>query len=239
MSPRADCMVVSMARLIPDGATVASGLMSWLPMLAILLARGTHAPRMTYVNCVGCINPDPPEMPASSVDVGLLESGQTFVELASFWDYAARGSIDLMFFGAAQVDAQGATNTGWMGNGNGGVKLPGIAGARALRRMVRQPVIFVPRHTPASFTRQADQTTTVATDSTLVVSSRGVFRISGGRLEIVWLHPGTSFEEVVHQTGFPVEQVGEIKTTAGPTAAELAVLARLDPGQLRYRLVES
>lgn len=67
----ADYMVVSMARLIADGATVATGLMSWLPMLAILVARATHAPRLTYLNCVGCLNPDPAVMPSSSLDVSL------------------------------------------------------------------------------------------------------------------------------------------------------------------------
>jgi glutaconate CoA-transferase subunit B len=58
-------------------------------------------------------------------------------------------------------------------------------------------------------------------------------------LEILSLHPGTSLEVVIQQTGFPVERPAEMKTTAAPTPAEFAALNRLDPNQLRFRQVES
>src|SRR5262245_9761303 len=51
----ADRLLVEMSRSIADGEVVASGVASALAMLAIALARATHAPRLTYLNCVGAV----------------------------------------------------------------------------------------------------------------------------------------------------------------------------------------
>lgn len=235
----ADYMLISMSRLIANGATVMTGLMSWLPMLAIQLARQTHAPRLTHINCAGCLNPSPTQMPASSVDVSLLAEGQTFVELTDVWDYAARGRVDVMFFGAAQIDARGDTNTGWVAKDDGGMKLPGVAGARALRRMVKLPVVFMPRHTLANLPRRVDRVTTSSREPVMLVTSKGVFRIADEKLEIVSLHSGISADDVRAHTAFDVRYAAKPALTPDPTVAEVGSLARLDPNHLRYRMVES
>lgn len=234
----ADYMLASMSRMISDGDTVVTGLMSWLPMLAIQVARQTHAPRLTHVNCAGCLDPAPSRMPASSVDVSLLREGQTFVELTDLWDFAAKGSIHVMFFGAAQIDARGDTNTSWLAKETGGMKLPGVAGARALRRMVRQPVVFLPRHTPVTLPRRVDRVTTCSAQPVTLVSGKGVFRVADETLEILSLHPGVSADEVRAHTAFEVRSSAQPAVTPDPTAGEMAALARFDPNHLRYRMVE-
>ncbi len=50
---RADTVVALMARQIDDGAVVATGVASPLAILAIAVARATHAPNLTYLACVG------------------------------------------------------------------------------------------------------------------------------------------------------------------------------------------
>ena len=47
------------------------------------------------------------------------------------------------------------------------------------------------------------------------------------------LHPGVSFEEVQEKTGFPLLQAPERGETPHPTAAQLAIIRRLDPHDLR------
>lgn len=47
------------------------------------------------------------------------------------------------------------------------------------------------------------------------------------------LHPGVTVEQVVENTGFPLHIPANIPTTAVPTADELALLAQLDPHNLR------
>jgi glutaconate CoA-transferase subunit A len=48
-----DRLIVGMARRIADGDLVVTGLASALPLLAVAVARATHARQLTYVNCVG------------------------------------------------------------------------------------------------------------------------------------------------------------------------------------------
>src|SRR5690606_4023415 len=48
MPSRAELLVSLLASEIEDGAVVATGVASPLPILAIAVARATHAPRLTY-----------------------------------------------------------------------------------------------------------------------------------------------------------------------------------------------
>ncbi len=51
MISAADRLVAQMASEIHDGAVVATGVASPLAVLAIAVARATHAPRLTYRAC--------------------------------------------------------------------------------------------------------------------------------------------------------------------------------------------
>ena len=47
------------------------------------------------------------------------------------------------------------------------------------------------------------------------------------------LHPGVSFEEVQEKTGFPLLKADDLGETPHPTAAQLDIIRRLDPHDLR------
>jgi glutaconate CoA-transferase subunit B len=49
----------------------------------------------------------------------------------------------------------------------------------------------------------------------------------------VSLHPGVTAEQVQAATGFPVHVPAQVPTTADPTPEQLALLAQLDPHNLR------
>ena len=55
----ADKMAVFLSRFIRDGELVFHGVASPLPMAAIVMARKTHAPNLTYLNIPGGVDPRP------------------------------------------------------------------------------------------------------------------------------------------------------------------------------------
>ncbi len=235
----ADFLVVAMARQIANAATVATGLLSWLPMLAIAVARATHAPELTYLNCSGAINPVMRSLPPSSTDVTLLKNNPYCLRLTDLWEFAARGRIDVMFFGFAQLDRNGNTNLSLLQGPNGpSRKLPGVAGAYALRQLVKNPVLFSARHSPSSFVRRVDNVTTVAASNpVLLVTELGVFRLVGGALHVVSLHPPGSINEAKAKTGFPVRRPPRLRYTSQLSRRERLALDKFDPGKIRDRYV--
>ncbi|MGN6109863.1 MAG: CoA-transferase subunit beta, partial [Kofleriaceae bacterium] len=93
-----------MAAQIADGATVATGVASPLAVLAIAVARATHAPRLTYLACVGSLNPRVTRLHGSSEDLAYLDGRTADVSIPELFDHARRGRVDTVFFGAVEVD---------------------------------------------------------------------------------------------------------------------------------------
>ncbi|HEV8702021.1 MAG TPA: CoA-transferase [Candidatus Polarisedimenticolia bacterium] len=235
----ADRLVVEMARLIKDGDVVATGVASALPMLAVALARATHARGLTYFNCVGAVDPDIRSASPTSVDPRLLERCEGRVSLPGLFDLAHRGGIDLMFFGVAQVDALGRTNLTCIGEyDRPRVKLPGPAGSSSMRSHVPKIVITVPRHSQRALVESVDFATTAAAPAnrdTSVVTDLGLFRLQSGRLALVSRRDGVRPDEVRAQTGFAF--AGDGDAAPGPTENELNALALLDPAGIRHAMV--
>ncbi|MDA2913486.1 glutaconate CoA-transferase [Acidobacteriia bacterium AH_259_A11_L15] len=237
---RADFLVLSMARAISNGATVATGVFSWLPMLAIAVARATRAPHLVYLNCAGAIDPPLLALPLTSTDIRLLKNNPYTLRLADLWEFAARGRLDVMFFGFAQLDRNGNTNLTLLRGSNGHVrKLPGVAGASALRQLVKNPVLFSVRHSPAAFVRRLDAVTTVARHQPVrVVTDLGIFQVARGKLQVLSLHSPASLYEVREKTGFVVEPPSRLRYTLPPSRREWRALEKLDPRKIRNRHVQ-
>jgi len=54
------------------------------------------------------------------------------------------------------------------------------------------------------------------------------------QIRVISLHPGVTFEEVQDNTGFPLAKIAdEIPTTPAPTAEQLAIIAKVDPNNVR------
>jgi len=242
-SAAADHIVVAMARLVRDGEVVLTGVASALPVLAVALARATHAPRATHVTAAGAVNPrlgDGAPAPLSSVDPRLLQRCESRLVLTDILDLARQGRVDTMFFGAAQIDAGARLNLTCIGDPRRPrVKLPGPAGSATVRRLVRRVIVVAPRHTPRTFVGEVDYATSApaaANRETWVVSDLAVLRLVDGRLALAARRGGIPVEAVRGATGFDLHGDGEAVEPA-PTAAEQAALERIDPAGARYRLV--
>ena len=236
----ADRLIVGMARRIQDGDVVVTGLASALPMLAVAVARATHAPHLTYINCVGAVDPEVTSALPTSVEPRLLDSAAARLVVSDFFDMARRGRIDVMFFGAAQVDSASRLNLSCIGDPlRPKVKLPGPAGSTSIRPFVRTVVVLVPRHAPRVLVDRVDFASSVPSAmnrETWVVSDLALLKLEESRLTVASRHAGTSGETLRSRTGFALPDADEAPVTVEPTDAEKDAIERLDPEGLRHRL---
>lgn len=86
-----------------------------------------------------------------------------------------------------------------------------------------------PANAPADFVRLK-----------LVVTPLCVFDFSGPdhAAQVLSLHPGVSFEEVQDNTGFPLRHAAGMGVTPAPTEAQLAIIRRLDPRDIRATVLK-
>ncbi|MGH6627365.1 MAG: CoA-transferase subunit beta [Burkholderiaceae bacterium] len=109
---------------------------------------------------------------------------------------------------------------------------------------------FVPNHSPKVFVAgEVDMVASVGynparlargwslqdIDIRLIVTNLCVMDFGGPdrQVRLLSLHPGVSAAQVQEATGFPLHIPAEVPQTAMPSEAQLAVLAKLDPHQLR------
>lgn len=232
--PTADQMAVALARLLKDGETVFFGLASPLVMVATLLARATHAPNLTFLTIPGSVDAALAALPRSTVDGLLLSGSRGIFQLAEIFDLSARGRLDTVFLSGVQIDAQGSINMSAIGRYEAPrVRLPGGAGSALLLPTVRRAILWRTRHDPRTFVERLDFTTATGNTRAVVTPLCVFARPPGGRLQVASRHPGVAPEEVLRQTGFPVQAGPDTPVTPAPTVAEIAALQRLDPENVR------
>ncbi len=236
---RAECVVAAMARQIEDGMVIATGVASHLPILAIATARATHAPRLSYLACVGSLDPQMDRLCPSAESLAYLDGRAGEITIPHLFDHARRGRIDMMFFGAAEVDATGDTNLSAAGSlDRPTYKFPGVAGAATLRRWVRRPILAISRQSRRSLVPKVQ----VAWPSDParrppLYTALGVFQVGAEGATLVARHPWTSPAEIARRTGFDYDLADPLPETAPPTPDHLQALRAFDADGLRERLI--
>jgi glutaconate CoA-transferase subunit B len=237
----ADRLIWRMAAEIADGDVVATGVASPLAVLAIALARATHAPRLTYLACVGSLNPTVSQLFGSSEDLAYLGGRTGEVTIPDLFDHARRGRIDTIFFGAAEVDADGRTNLSAIGAlARPTVKFPGVAGACTLRRWCKRPVLVVPRQGRRSLVpRVAVRSTEDAGRPTRLLTDLATFTVGAPGAVLAALAPGATLDQLRARTGFAfaATDAHALAILPDPPDRAIATLSALDPAGLRGELV--
>jgi len=236
---QAETVVAAMAREIEDGDVVATGVASPLAILAIAVARATHAPRMTYIACVGSLNPEIPKLHACSEDLAYLDGRSGEVSIPDLFDHARRGRIDVMFFGAAEVDGAGDTNLSAAGSlENPTTKFPGVAGAATLRRWVTKPILVVGRQSPRNLVPRVQVVSTSdVSRRTRLLTDLGVFSLGWQGAKLVERHAWSAEDCIAERTGFSFQTSNPLPVTPPPSPEHLRAIRRIDADGLRDRLI--
>ncbi len=235
---RAETVVALLARELQDGSVVATGVASPLAILAIAVARATHAPRLTYLSCVGSVNPRLDTLHRASEDLAYLEGRVAEVSIPDLFDHARRGRVDTIFFGAAEVDALGQTNMTAAGSlAQPRVKFPGVAGAATLRRWVKTPVLVVPRQSRRNLVPKVQVASTRDPRPTRMITDLGVFEVGPEGARLIARHPGASLECIGERTGFAFEVEPAVPVSPTPDPATIQAIRAIDVHGLREALV--
>ncbi len=148
-----------------------------------------------------------------------------------FYDLCARGGLDLVYLGCAQIDAQGRTNVSTIGPWEKPrVRLPGGGGAAVMLPTARRVVTWRTEHTPRVLVDKLDFVTAAGNMSALV-TPLAVFQretAAGARFRLASWNEATSIDAIREATGFDFDAAGA-RPTPPPTDAELAALEQLDP----------
>jgi glutaconate CoA-transferase subunit B len=221
-------IVVNLARQIRAGEIAFSGVNSTLPMLACLLAKRAYDFHYTWLNVAGGVEPVPSRIPHSSSDPAIVHGSPAIFPNEDFYDLCARGGLDLVYLGCAQVDGQGRTNVSVIGDwANPKVRLPGGGGAAVMMPTAKRVATWRTEHSTRSLVEKLDFVTAAGNLQT-VVTPIAVFRKKDGRLALESWNPQVERDEVVKRTGFSFEG-GAAKPTPPMTERERAALASLDP----------
>jgi glutaconate CoA-transferase subunit B len=220
-------IVVNLARQIRPREVAFSGVNSTLPMLACLLAKRAYDFQFTYINVAGGVEPVPRRIPHSSSDPAIVEGSPAIFANEDFYDLCARGGLDLVFLGCAQVDAQGRTNVSVIGSWHAPkVRLPGGGGAAVMMPTAKRVATWRTEHSPRVLVERLDFVT-AAGNLTTVVTPLAVFQRRDGRLALESWNPQVTVEEIVRRTGFEFDTSGAAPTMP-MTERERAVLETLD-----------
>ncbi len=230
----ADIMVVAIAKLLNNKETVFHGVSSQLPMVAVLLAKATHAKDLTYLNIPGGVNPKPRKLSTySSAGQELYNVSEGTFPLQEVFDLSMRGKLDVAFLSGVQFDQEGNVNASVIGDYNKPkVRLPGGAGSAVLIPTVKRALIWRTKHDVRTFVKKVDFVTTKG-NIDRIITPLAMFKYENGKLDLEAISPLSSIEEVVENTGFSVTTDNVIVMDM-PTPQEMNMIKRIDPEGVRY-----
>ena len=244
-----EMMIVVAARRLAGVRTVFVGV--GMPNIACNLARHTVAPDLELIYESGVYGAQPARLPLSIGDPTLVTGALSAISMADLFGlYLQRGLVDVALLGGAQIDRRGSLNTTVIGDyAAPKTRLPGSGGAceiainaqrvymimRLKRRAFVDRLDFVtsPGHLPDS-----DVSSRIpGAGPALVITDKALFDFDTPEreMQVIELYPGVGLAEVQAEIGWPVRIAPSVRSTPGPTAAELDLIrVTLDPAGL-YR----
>ncbi|WP_431024956.1 CoA-transferase subunit beta [Halomonas sp. H5] len=232
-----------------DGEVIASGL-GVLPRLGAGLAKLTHTPELLMTDSEALLVEEP--IPVGPRDAAPSYAG--YLPFERMFECVAGGHRHAMI-GPTQVDRFGQTNLSCIGD----YARPKVAmlGVRGLPGNSINHInsFFVPAHTRRAFVegevdmvsgagynpaRYAEGMRRDFLEIRHIVTNLCVMDFGGPdhAIRVRSLHPGVSFEEVQDNTGFALLQAPGLGETPAPSAEQLALIARLDPHNLRAKALK-
>src|SRR6201988_4747489 len=140
-----EMMTVAAARALTNDDICFVGI--GLPSAACIIARPTHAPKLTLVYESGTLETKPTVLPLSIGDGELCETALTTVSVPEMFQYWLQGGrISVGFLGGAQIDRFGNLNSTVIGPyDKPKVRLPGSGGAPEIATSCQRIYIVMPQ----------------------------------------------------------------------------------------------
>jgi glutaconate CoA-transferase subunit B len=238
-------MIAAAAREVADGEVVFVGMR--LPLLGFLLAKSTHAPAAIGVYELGIVRDAVAAEPILTMgDLPNLNRAQWLADTADAMGLLQQGRVDVSFIGGAQVDRFGNLNTSYIGGVHAvETRLPGSGGACDLACLGRRHIIVM-NHQKRRFVPRVDYITSPGFGDgpgwreqmglprggpSAVITTLGVLRFDPSSCEMVLgsAHPGVAVEQVLQNTGWPLNVADDLEVTPAPTPEELEMIRKFDP----------
>jgi glutaconate CoA-transferase subunit A len=247
-----ELMAVALSREYDNHSICSVGSVSPLAMVSYLLAKKTHAPRLTIIALNGgFIDIDYHPMSLTAAEPLELASAKICWggDETYHW-YYQQGRITHEVITTAQVDQRGRTNNAWVGSGEKRLRLPGQGGMADVANLHRHFILYLTRHSRQRFVEAVDFSTAsrgLLTDEerraaglppgkVRLISDLGIFELDhADRLfRLVSLHPGVQLDEVRDNTGGELLVAENLAVTQPPTPEQLRqVREEIDPFGIR------
>jgi len=237
-----ELMVSAAAREIRDGEVVFVGMR--LPLIAFVVAKKTHAPNAVGLFENGVIRETPaPELIYTMADPPNLLHATQCLDMLGVMSLLQSGRVDLGFLGAAEVDRFGNLNSTQVTTTKGTVRLPGSGGACDIASLAKRFVVLL-EHAKQRLPERVSYITSPGNGDgggwrkrvglprggpSAVITTKAVMRFGDdGEAYLASVHPGTSVEEVVANTGWKLCVASDVKETPEPSEAELRAIRDYD-----------
>ncbi|MEJ5348898.1 MAG: CoA-transferase [Desulfosoma sp.] len=251
-----DLMTVAAAREVKDNEVVFAG--TGMPMIAIMLAQRTHAPRLKLIFEAGTLDGRPKELPTSVGDPRCEVGASVASGLYEAFSIAQRGYVDLGFLGGAEIDEYGNVNTTAIGDYlNPLLRLTGSGGNPDINSFAKRTV-YIMVHEKRRFPKKVSYITSPGWrvkkwpsgewvhrrelygaafrgGPSAVISTAGVFRFDEqtGRMYLDTYHPGMSPEKIQEMCEFDLDISRVNGETVPPTYEEIHLIHNvLDPEEI-------
>jgi glutaconate CoA-transferase, subunit A len=252
-----EMMVCWLARRLDNTSICSAGAVSPLAVTSYLLAKATHAPRLTIFMTSGGLL----DVALRPMLLGLgeaLDTTSAAVQCGgedSYRWYYQQGRVTCEVVTAAQVDRRARTNNVAVTSPSGRtVRLPGQGGMADVADLHENFYLYLTRQSRLSLVESVEHVSAaralvaapdrvragLAPGSVALITNLAAFVFDEARGELVpeSIHPGVSVAELVEATGFELEiPAGGLPETEPPSEEMLRVLRdEVDP--LGIRLVE-
>jgi glutaconate CoA-transferase subunit B len=211
-------------------------------MVAAMLARHTHAPKLTIIFETGIIRTEPCDLPAGVDSIGSQAGAEKLSDAFYINTLAERGFINVGLVGAGQIDRYGNLNSTSAGPyetptfrfpGGGGVcDITSLS--QGWVALLRQKRIRFPRNVDyitgpgfldgSSGAREAAGLP-AGTGPRKVITDLAVYTFVDGEMTLESIHGGGTNRKHVHaEIGWELRELPEVSTTPFPSSEELQIL---------------
>jgi glutaconate CoA-transferase, subunit A len=247
-----ELMVACLSREYDNSSICSVGSVSPLAMVSYLLAKKTHAPRLTIIALNGGFL-DIDFHPMSLTLAEPLEFGSAKVcwggDETYHW-YYQQGRITHEVITVAQIDVHGRTNNAWIASKGKVLRLPGQGGMADVSNLHKNFILYLTRHSPERFIEAVEFCTAsrgLLTDEerkqaglqpgkVRLISDLGIFELDPEekRFRLVSIHPSISLDTVRTRTGGDFLIPDPLPQTEPPSEDDLRLIREeVDPFGIR------